>query len=1076
MPWVISSLTAATDIAKKIVYYSPRRKKHVFDTLKRETKMETQRHGKKSKSRSRNRSTRGNRWTMFSAADNDERAESDTAVIAQEEGTSETVLTNALKNNIGNSIGTTIANFIIEVTNHSYNEKQSKKKKNDLDQWFAELKKAHLEMANYLLRMSTGGGETGIMTISSLYTQDIRNIIKIVILKEKLFTRRTVISQGLLKFDSIVDTSKSIDRSEVLYAAIASEGKDNTSEALVQLSRFTDSVTKIFCPRINQILIKDLNLGPVKAALTFSEIVKFIEKFNNVNGVLPGIEFRNLLADINIKMLESDITLDRGEEENSGHSNKKSNDATKRNLIRALRTMNESKPLSDKMPMHQDTASDVLCMPNSAELANIPLPPVNLLIITNYINSLLSLEKMAVFTVGTFKSVCMIINQNFYAVGGVKNMEALTSKIVKKDVLATEEEDSSDTGGSESDASEKDEGASSKKNSLCYLNFLTDNSIILNNIREFIDTRQYKNMIDYINETASASENTRDYIISALTDALVNTLEERDTLKDSVMRQRSILPVTETSKLADKLDSVQRDIVDLESNKAECLAFMLSDVDRMAIYRHEIILFNRKLIASNSKNSTDHLINSFFNRLSMQDMETEDSTVILPKLNDFAVISTVQAVMLIEAFNKVSSARESEEKIKILRSLRMPGEIPDPLSDNHLSKLIDRYSSLTSKPRELFKSKLVAVVATEPGIRLLYPSASLDDDDNDDFTRAIRWQSLVNRLEILPEIRELRTNVASASSDKLLAQLLFGSSIKEERRSSKDKLALIIDNLFSLVDATSKLVFDKDENKAVLVLDDGFLDKVVEYLYKTYNTSASVVYSDVIQSFNEGETKWKNNEVGGNYPSVFARRLTTNISENFLKKNDTKAFVDPNKKKAEAGLVNEISNRAADIVKSQIANVIVTIVLINTACRIQRLDELRVESASANGDDIPAALINAVNYISNTQSRDVRKGLIKSVNHLSVYIGLSAAIDMLKLSNGYFFSVLRQSGLGKCEEEGQNQGSEKKQEEEKTPSWVYTALRGTLIGKPFDKVRATGVEKEHFKKHTNVMELLKEIT
>ncbi len=50
------------------------------------------------------------------------------------------------------------------------------------------------------------------------------------------------------------------------------------------------------------------------------------------------------------------------------------------------------------------------------------------------------------------------------------------------------------------------------------------NSIILNNIREFINKRQYKNMIYYVKKTApnaNASENTKDYIISALIDALV---------------------------------------------------------------------------------------------------------------------------------------------------------------------------------------------------------------------------------------------------------------------------------------------------------------------------------------------------------------------------------------------------------------------------------------------------------------------------------------------------------------------------------------------------------------------------
>ncbi len=188
------------------------------------------------------------------------------------------------------------------------------------------------------------------------------------------------------------------------------------------------------------------------------------------------------------------------------------------------------------------------------------------------------------------------------------------------------------------------------------------NSIILNNIREFINKRQYKNMIYYVKKTASnanASENTKDYIISALIDALVSTLGDRGTINHSVEHHHSILTKTETSKLGDKLVSVKRNILDFASNKAESLTFMLSDVDRMAIYRHESVLFNRRLIPSNSNNGTDDLINSFFNQPSLKKMETEDKAfcpVILPKLNDFAVAVTAQAVMLIQAFIRATSA------------------------------------------------------------------------------------------------------------------------------------------------------------------------------------------------------------------------------------------------------------------------------------------------------------------------------------------------------------------------------------------------------------------------------------
>ncbi len=97
-------------------------------------------------------------------------------------------------------------------------------------------------------------------------------------------------------------------------------------------------------------------------------------------------------------------------------------------------------------------------------------------------------------------------------------------------------------------------------------------------------------------------------------------------------------------------------------------------------------------------------------------METEDNAfcpVILLILNDIAVAATAEAVMLIQAFTGATSARESEEKIKKLRSLRITGGVPVPIRDSNVLELIDKCSSLTSKPRELLKSRFVAVVAAQ---------------------------------------------------------------------------------------------------------------------------------------------------------------------------------------------------------------------------------------------------------------------------------------------------------------------------------------------------------------------------
>ncbi|KAK8374167.1 hypothetical protein O3P69_007882 [Scylla paramamosain] len=128
-----------------------------------------------------------------------------------------------------------------------------------------------------------------------------------------------------------------------------------------------------------------------------------------------------------------------------------------------------------------------------------------------------------------------------------------------------------------------------------FRNLLVDINIKIIDIREFINKRQYKNMTDYVNETASdanASENTKDYIISALIDAL---------------------------------------------------------------------------------NGTDDLIN-FFKQPSLEERETEDNAFF--------------PVMLMQDFIGTTSAGESEDKIKKLRSLRITGEVPVPIRDRNILELM----------------------------------------------------------------------------------------------------------------------------------------------------------------------------------------------------------------------------------------------------------------------------------------------------------------------------------------------------------------------------------------------------
>lgn len=1030
------------------------------------------------------------------------------------------VITKALIENIGKGMGDSLGNILIELSSHAfkrYIEKGPEYFRTErngscvvrLNRWFNELKKSHENLANYLVS-SCGIGGAENKSVSELYTNDVKNVIRIVLTKEKLYnesSKRTAVSRGLLKFDTIVDVAsdKGIineSRSDTLLASVASEGGE---DALNQFDRFKSLLTTVFCPSIIRALTEKNKMSNVNAMSALGQIVKYVETHNTIDGNLPGAEFRALLANINIKILETDLTLDREMVATTSEDKQRNgvNEATKRILIKSLKALSDQKPLSESMNDREDTASDILTVRNSAELASLPLPPIDLLMATNYVNDMLSLEKMAVFTPGTFKSACIMMNQclanrnrESYT-ASLPSISSVATKLAKRDIIDTiqnkndnkgrrrsssgsgdeesvssEREMESDSGESEMEREEVEDGGYSPLRSTtpAPVDFYTDNTLILSDIRDLIKKKEYYGIVEYIQKTITASnssDNTKTYIISALTDLLLSTLEERDALNFKLKRERQLQvgPATkDPDALEEKILEIKQDMASPNSSKEKSMSFMLSDIDRMAVYKHEIVLFNQSLIPSNKVNSSEHVLESFFKTHPLSEDFSEDS-IKHPQLDKFLEVITAQASMLVKAFSGVSTIDDKAAGIKAL-NLKVN---QDPSKDIDVGKHMDELSPLKSNPRELFTSRVHAVVVVSPNdpSRLLYPSEEREFG-RDVLTRVITWRNLLEKVDNSEEVKQLKTNIAQLSEDSALCTILF-STLKEKH---PDRISSVIDGLFYIVAIASRLIVN--ENNVIAVVDVGLLDRIVDYLYRTFNDSASSVYRGVITNIHSSHAAFPPKA------TVFARYTARAVSEDFLNKvrkaSPDETDKNTNKKTADEGLVNEVSNRTSDVVRSQISNVVSSAVMLHLADELRRADEKRIETFTANNEPIPDELTKYVSYVTDPKIRDTCMGLRKTVIRLSAFLGLSAAIDMLRLSNGLFFSILEKAGVGtSMGSQQQQQQLQQGEGDVKAPSWLRTALKSTLVGKPVSELVATAQEENEKKQKASVVDILNEM-
>lgn len=165
--------------------------------------------------------------------------------------------------------------------------------------------------------------DEGKRTILSLYRQDVRSVVEAVLLRQNLFDNAPPLAKGLVRFDTHISILKS-DRPTVLDVAISTEtalvSSDGGGDLINTLIVFKEETRALLCPKIKDIL---KNSSPHIAVSVFNDVVNYVETSfltYKRTGDLPGTEFRNLLADINIKITE-DILMSRNDapDNNNNH-------------------------------------------------------------------------------------------------------------------------------------------------------------------------------------------------------------------------------------------------------------------------------------------------------------------------------------------------------------------------------------------------------------------------------------------------------------------------------------------------------------------------------------------------------------------------------------------------------------------------------------------------------------------------------------------------------------------------------------------------------------------------------------
>ena len=938
--------------------------------------------------------------------------------------------------------------------------------------WLSSAEDAFKSFANFILSLKASAD--GKRTLRSLYQEDVRKTVEVVMQRQNLFDNASSVAKGLARFDAHINLLPS-DRISVLDSSIAMETENaftRRGDSLNTLSTFKDETKQLLCPRVTDLL---KHLSPNSAATVFNDIVKYVEKsfsFYKVWGDLPGIEFRILLADINIKIMEEALLASKSAPEDVVYGSSSSTLATlnlseedTRTMINALQKIREWKPISKNYPSRIDKARDVVLIPETGNISRIPVTPTDLLQLVFYINALLSLERRNVFTNGFFNAACILISQclssnynpsgkfirpsklaakiardNLLSLHVVKNVNDDGSLQIEKekekgeDHMSVDEESASSSSSFSEEEEEKEKEkkrrrtkskSSSNKEETTALTdliyktggFFYDTSEFGKKIRSLINAKDHIGLANYASSLIdSGSKIAVQRLVASLMDILILKTEQCEEMKKSCSCLYGKNNIAETS------PSIQSNTIRLflnpQADKNEMTRFFFSATKSSIVSKHEAYVLIERLLPSDNNNDIGTVTLSFFRKRKTIE-EDEVGRPTCPALNNLPNLLK---------FSKELVGEMTKHIVSMLNKVTPESSNKQIMDVDTFLKTFSPMGSKLNIPTRI-KS---AVIITDDATRILFSPV-----EEVNTIAGLKLTSLVKAVRDSPQMENVRQNAADLRDpdNVALSVMLFPpSSYSDDEITVLSKLAK---GLFSIAEGSIAVVRSKDfddggASSYALVLDVSTMDKAVKFAASTLeNATARALYLDedmrpskVLEgaSFVEGALSYildrkENIHTTSDEcpkPTALAKYTMTDVTSRYLKhlkqheKRVSGDAADPAVAKEEAAseraLVEEVTNRATDIVNAQMVNAMGVAIIMSAAIKILEADVEEAEARSMNNQST-----SLEDYHGTRENVVKRIGIIKNLAHLCITTAAAAASNMTKLSNQHFFDLIKEA-------------------------------------------------------------------
>ena len=905
-----------------------------------------------------------------------------------------TNVSDALKANLAKAMGTAFANFLIATTDKIATEEISEESEDGdektprkcppmetMRRWLSSAEAAFKEFANFIMALKINAD--GQKTLESLYREDIKKTVGSIMHIQNLFDNASPIAKGLARFNvhsTLLPSDKNLELDKLIMVDISVE-----KNAFNTLIIFKDEIKALFCLRVKELL---KHLSSDSATLIFNDIVNFVRKsfsFYKSWGDLPGTEFRILLADINIKIMERALAESKSKKflehlsscSILGALNLSEEDI--RTMINALQKIREWKPLSKDHPTRVDKARDIVLLQETGNIDRIPVTPTDLLELTFFINALWSLEQRNVFTNGFFNAVCVLISQSLsnqttnnsvsllrpskLAAKMVQN-SLLNLRVIKNDGTLQierkgeenedqeeEEEEPMSVDASSSEDEPEDDDEEVLKLIYKTGGFFYDTSEFGKKIRSLISSKDHVGLAKYaFNVLDSKSKIAIERLVATLTDIIILKTEECEELKNTC----SCYP----QKKNDVESTVPRvelkALVDPHADKNVIASYFLNVVEPTLVSKHEAYVLTEHLLPLH--NDINALIQSFFNNSEMSNL-FKFSKHILDEMSRIFV----------------SHTNEGTRK------------------EMSLDSFLQTFSPLGSQINLLVKIKMLMLTDKKDknSLKILFSQ----EKENNNTVTGLKLTSLIDTVKNSAHLENIRKNAADLHNNKTALALILFPPPEEDEITILSKLAA---GLFSIIEESIAVVdFDESNDSYALVLDTDTMREVVKFTASTLqDATAKALYADenmrsskIFEQAFSVKRSLSYLKVPDSKPTPLAKRIITSIIEKYLKQlNKTSKVTDQTSDRA---LIEVVTNgTAADIVSAQITNAVGLAIVASAAIKIVETEAAIKEKTILQ-----------------------RSCLIKNLTHLCLTIAVAAASNMTKLCNPYFFNFIEEANI-----------------------------------------------------------------